>query len=227
MSGKGSNRRPTNEAAYAEGFDRIFGKKLLGSSSTVEQAVLSGTVEGSNPSSPAFQERIKGRVATLQDRLAAVIKQHTVVNKVTGCWNWQRYIRFNGYGELTCGGVKYKAHRAAFMAHNGPIPDGACVLHSCDNRRCCNPDHLSLGTQAENLADMYQKGRGRERLIPPISDEAAPVVVDMSISQRRAAAMLGVSRDVVRAWRGRRPRKHVYVDDATGKLVDENYWPGD
>lgn len=54
MTGKGSHRRPTDEVAYAEGFDRIFGKKLLGCSSKVEQAVLSGTVESSNLSTPAM-----------------------------------------------------------------------------------------------------------------------------------------------------------------------------
>lgn len=53
------------------------------------------------------------------------------------------------------------AHRAVWTAYNGPIPDGLFLLHKCDVKACVNPEHLSLGTQADNIRDMINKGRDR------------------------------------------------------------------
>lgn len=74
----------------------------------------------------------------------------------TGCREWQGAIGIKGYGRVGGGG---KAHRAAWELTNGPIPDGLCVLHRCDNPPCCEPAHLFLGTKADNNRDMYAKGR--------------------------------------------------------------------
>jgi hypothetical protein len=66
------------------------------------------------------------------------------------------------YGQYTDGRWNYYAHRFAFSVKVGPIPVGARVCHSCDNRLCCTPGHMFLGTHGENMADMYEKGRGRK-----------------------------------------------------------------
>jgi hypothetical protein len=75
------------------------------------------------------------------------------------CWEWQRKRNRKGYGQLTLNGKQMGAHRAAYILAVGAIPDGMQVLHSCDNPPCCNPKHLSLGTNLDNVRDCAAKGR--------------------------------------------------------------------
>lgn len=78
------------------------------------------------------------------------------------CWEWQKYIcRSTGYGRLSDsdGRTKIQAHRVSWRLHHGEIPQGMLVRHTCDNRRCVNPSHLLLGTQADNVRDMIERNR--------------------------------------------------------------------
>lgn len=78
------------------------------------------------------------------------------------CILWDGATYPTGYGRLYREGRTRYAHRDAYERAHGPIPRGMVVMHTCDTPACVNPDHLKLGTQADNLADMYAKGRGRK-----------------------------------------------------------------
>lgn len=126
-----------------------------------------------------------------------------------GCWNWTGATNSTGYGSLTYQGEHCTAHRvAAFLtglvdsirAPRDRTTSGF-ILHSCDNRLCCNPSHMRVGTYAENQLEAYARRRrtayrGETHTNAKQTRESVALVRDLSvhgISQEDIAALLGVS----------------------------------
>lgn len=97
--------------------------------------------------------------STIQERL----ERNSIPVPLAGCWLWTGHVDRCGYGKICVNHRNINSHRAAWAAFRGPIPDGLHVLHSCDVPSCINPDHLFLGTHADNMRDRMVKGRYRRR----------------------------------------------------------------
>lgn len=137
------------------------------------------------------------------------------VDKSSDCWEWQGAVTAGGYGKCKCtrnGQTTWVAHRAAWMLIHGLIPEDLQVCHHCDNRLCVNPDHLFLGTAADNIRDMCLKGRQAR---PKGELHPMSKLTDKDVLAIRALGCKGVSRDILATRFGMSARMihHILTGD--------------
>jgi len=153
-------------------------------------------------------------------------------NRESDCWQWIGKKDRKGYGNFSFNGVDYRAHRFSYAHFVGEIPaDKPQVLHKCDNPSCANPQHLFVGTAADNVADMVAKGRqpkgathgfskhpesipngeknGRALLTEQDVLKIREMAKHKSMSRTEMAVFYSVSRETINAIITRRNWSHV------------------
>lgn len=120
------------------------------------------------------------------------------VNEETGCWEWQGHRLPKGYGFFHVNDDNYLAHRVSYHNFVGPIKEGNCVCHSCDNPCCVNPEHLWQGSYTDNLQDMARKGRQHCTVLSWAEVQHIRVLHRMSMPMLQISKLFGVSKTHIR-----------------------------
>lgn len=142
------------------------------------------------------------------------------VDKTGDCWLWTGSSKsYAGYGRIGAGGAGGRyllAHRVSYTIHHGPIPEGMVVMHQCDNPSCVNPAHLTVGTNAENIKQSYDKGRkitpfkqGAAHHEAVLTEENVREIKGSSLKNAQLARAFGCSGSAISAIRRGITWKHV------------------
>lgn len=119
------------------------------------------------------------------------------VKKTDYCWEWTGYRLKSGHGQFGTSKKVGYAYRFSWELHNGKIPKGKCILHKCDNGGCVNPEHLFIGTQADNVRDMHEKNRGKYSLTKEQVTKIKQEYQFRKVTQDMLASKYSVSRGVI------------------------------
>lgn len=137
------------------------------------------------------------------------IKKRIAINEHTGCWEWQRPTGSWGYGLMMYKAKQKRAHRVSWIVHNGDIPDGMLVCHKCDNPKCVNPEHLFLGTNADNMKDAAKKGRFTHAKLTPSCVQIIRMLLKKKVPQKNIAKLFNITVGPVSSISMGRNWKHV------------------
>jgi hypothetical protein len=192
------NRRETNDRAIPTGNVAMSDKRC-----PVDQSESDSESEGDQKRAPRLGLRGgRYRQYSLAQKLAA-----RTIARPSGCWEVQGHALHSGHVQLSVGSVwnppyvRVRAHVFAWEQATGrTVPPGKVVMHSCDNPRCVNPDHLSIGTQRDNILDSIRKGRynafGIQKL-DAVKVRAIRALAATGMRHKDIAAQFGVGRTTI------------------------------
>jgi HNH endonuclease len=130
------------------------------------------------------------------------------------CWIWIGTVGASGYGHININGSQIGAHRVSYVLHKSPIPPDMLVCHTCDIRRCVNPEHLFLGSVLENNRDAANKGKftGEKNGRATLTLEKASQILTLrksGLTAKQVGEIFGATVDqVYKIWR-RKTWKHI------------------
>lgn len=182
------------------------------------------------PSSGLSCQEIKRRVPAAGLRGGRYV-QYTPAEKLAAriikgpsCWEVQGHQQPNGYVQISQskGQPVLYAHRLAYELAHGPIPTGCVVMHSCDNPRCANPAHLSVGTQRDNVHDAVRKGRWGATKITDAQVAELRALGTLRIPHRLLAEQFGIARSTVKhILAGRMRVVHLDRSNASSRALSD------
>lgn len=154
-----------------------------------------------------FQGKSRAEMKNLTKLTSDQVKQKildgTRFDPVSGCWEWMCGKISTGYGNIVIDGKVFLTHRVSYAYFVGPLNDKMLVCHKCDNPSCCNPDHLFLGSDLDNMADKVLKGRnpsGDRHPQAVINGATAIKIVEMlkaGMTGRAIASTFGIKEGIV------------------------------
>lgn len=137
------------------------------------------------------------------------------LQKTDHCWIWKGSLNYYGYGRMRIKEFEgVQAHRYSYELHKGKIKKGLCVCHTCDNRKCVNPEHLWLGTKYQNSMDMVSKGRtkkGKDHKNSKLSEEEVLQIRELKKTKgyKKIAKMFGVAPSCIQSITNRKTWRHI------------------
>lgn len=154
---------------------------------------------------------------SLEDRFMKYVQKS---DDPDGCWEWIGCKNSDGYGSFKINNKTYSSHRVSYALFIGDIPDRMLVCHSCDNPNCVNPAHLWLGTNKDNVTDMYNKGRQSHVGAPKGENHWSHKLTEQKIyqihkmieqghAQRKIAKMFEISESTVSYIKSNLRWKHI------------------
>jgi HNH endonuclease len=149
-------------------------------------------------------------------KLIQRLLKNSTLNPLTGCWDWTKSVTKWGYGHINVNGKIKLAHRISYEAIH-PLPTHLCVLHKCDNPRCINPEHLFLGTNADNVRDKVSKGRqskigqskGENHSLAKLSNNDVLFIRASSLPQKELAVQFNTTQSNISLIKNRVKWTHI------------------